>query len=242
MKTSNKILLGVLLVSFGLLASVQIALYVKYTNKDFTSAAKYNAFFRNYYALANIKHVRINSLAQCLVVFADSANLSIEKSNIHYVNFNVNGDTLILSAEHTNDTSYGYKLNMSPQNVTLYIPAGIDVRAYNSNIELKGSSNQAKNVSCNLDITNCSLYTRRGWYIDSLNRYFDTLTITARKKSEICLFHNDNFKAISVELDHSLINDYSAKIAALTVMPDTNSTVIISGQNLNKLNATAIRK
>ena len=45
MKTSNKILLGILLISFGYLACAQIALHIKYAKQDFTDPGKIQCFF-----------------------------------------------------------------------------------------------------------------------------------------------------------------------------------------------------
>ena len=124
MKTSNKILLGILLIGFGYLAYAQIALHIKYVNKDFTDPAKYNAFFYNEYKFNKVSHVRITGLAECNIIFSDSVKLSVEKSGINYVTFNISGDTLIVNGESHSDISANYKLNRSPQNVKLYLPAG----------------------------------------------------------------------------------------------------------------------
>src|SRR5437868_4424405 len=96
MKTSNKILLSILLVGFGYLAFAQIGLHIKYVNKDATAPAIFHAYFNDDYSFNNIKHVRITGIAQCHILYGDSVKLSVEKSNINYVRFTVIGDTLVL--------------------------------------------------------------------------------------------------------------------------------------------------
>jgi hypothetical protein len=241
MKTSNKILLGVLLIGFGYLAYAQIALHIKYVNNDFTDPEKYNAYFNDEYKFNHVNHVRITGLAECNIIFSDSVKLSVEKSDINYVKFNVSGDTLIVDGEYHSDISANYKLNRSPQNVRLYLPAGTDLFAFNSNINVKGKNKQDNGYSYRFDLTGCNLFTRYNNGIDSLARYFNSFIVTARKNSQVILFHNDHFKTLDVQLDHSLINDYHANIEQMNVATDSSSVVVITGRNINKLNSSVIK-
>ena len=237
MKTSNKILLGILLTGFGYLAYAQIALHIKYVNKDFTDPAKYNAFFYDEYKFNHVNHVRLTGLAECNIIFSDSVKLSIEKSDVNYVTFNVSGDTLIINGEYHSGISANQKLYRSPQNVKLYSPAGIDVLAFNSNINIKGNNKQDGGYSYHFDLTGCNLFTRYNNGIDSLDRYFDNLVINGGKDSQVILFRNDHFKTVDVALDHSMINDYHAKIERMNITTDSSSVVVVTGGNINKLNA-----
>jgi len=237
MKTSNKILLGILLTGFGYLAYAQIALHIKYVNKDFTDPAKYNAFFYDEYKFNHVNHVRLTGLAECNIIFSDSVKLSIEKSDVSYVTFNVRGDTLIINGEYHSGISANQKLYRSPQNVKLYSPAGIDVLAFNSNINIKGNNKHDSGYSYRFDLTGCNLFTRYNNGIDSLDRYFDNLVINEGKDSQVILFRNDHFKTVDVALDHSMINDYHAKIERMNITTDSSSVVVVTGGNINKLNA-----
>ena len=241
MKTSNKILLGILLTGFGYLAYAQIALHIKYVNKDFTDPAKYNAFFYDEYKFNHVNHVRLTGLAECNISFSDSVKLSIEKSEVNYVMFNVSGDTLIVNGEYHSGISANQKLYRSPQNIKLYFPAGIDLFALNSNINVKGSNKQDSGYSCRFDITGCNLFTRYNNGIDSLDRYFNILGVYARKNSQVILFHNDHFKTLDIALDHSMINDYHAKIERMNITTDSSSVVVVTGGNINKLNSAVIK-
>ena len=240
MKTSNKILLGILLTGFGYLAYAQIALHLKYVNKDFTDPAKYNAFFYKEHKFNHISHVRLNGLAECNISFSDTVKLSIEKSGVSYVTFNVSGDTLIVNGEVYADISANHKLYRSPQNVKLYFPAGIGVVALNSNINVKGNNRQ-DGYSYRFDLTGCNLFTRYNNGVDSLDRYFNNLVINAEKDSQVILFRNDHFKTVDVALDHSMINDYHAKIERMNITTDSSSVVVVTGGNINKLNSAVIK-
>ncbi|MEP6948727.1 MAG: hypothetical protein ABI863_05615 [Ginsengibacter sp.] len=242
MKTSNKILLGILLIGFGYLACAQIALHIKYINNDFTDPAKFNAHFNNQYTFHNVSHVRLTGLAECNIIFSDSVKLSVEKSGINYVKFAESGDTLIINDGSYSDISANSKLNRSPQNVKLYLPAGIDVFAINSNINVKGNNKNDNGYSYRFDLTGCNLFTRYNNGIDSLDRYFNNLTVHAGENSQVILFRNDHFKTLDMTLDHSMINDYHAKIEQMNIITDSSSFVVVTGGNITKVNARVIRK
>ena len=241
MKTSNKILLGILLIGFGYLAYAQIALHIKYVNKDFTDPAKYYSFFYDEYKFNNVRYVHITGLAECNIIFSDSVKLSVEKSGINYVKFNTINDTLIVNGESHSNISANSTLNRSPQNVRLYLPAGTGVVAINSNIKVKGNNKKDNGYSYRFDLTGCNLFTRYNNGIDSLDRYFDNLVINAGKNSQVILFHNDHFKTLDVTLDHSMINDYHAKIERMNITVDSTSAMVITGGNINKINPSVIK-
>jgi hypothetical protein len=241
MKTSNKILLGILLTGFGYLAYAQIALHIKYVNKDFTDPAKYNSFFNDEYKFNNVRHVRITGLAECNIIFSDSVKLLVEKSGINYIKFNTINDTLIVNGESYSNISANSTLNRSPQNVKLYLPAGTDLVAINSNINIKGNNKKDNGYSYRFDLTGCNLFTRYNNGIDSLDRYFDKLVVIAGKNSQVILFRNDHFKTIDITLDHSMINDYHAKIERMNITTDSSSVVVVTGGNINNLNPSFIK-
>jgi len=242
MKTSNKILLWLLLVVLGYMACAQIALHIKYVNKDTTDAATYNALIFDDYAFNNIKNIKVNGLSSCDIFFADSVKLFVEKSVISYARFRVSGDTLILYGVYSGGSLADNRFYMSPQRVKLYMPAHINVYALNANIYVRGAGDSNHIHSCRFDIANSGLYTRLFYGADSLDRYFDTLSVTARNNSFVSLFKNDHFNMLNVNLDHSLINDFHAKIQQSAIAADSNSAVVLGGENITKLNSTAIKK
>ena len=241
MKTSNKILLGILLTGFGYLACAQIVLHIKYVNNDYTDPTKYGAFFYDEYKFSNVRHVRLTGLAQCNVNFSESVKLSIEKSGVNYSTFNVRTDTLVIDGEYHSDISANHKLYSSPQNVKLYLPAGIDLVAVNSNIDIRGNNKPDSGYSYRFNLTGCNLFTRYNNGIDSLDRYFNILNVNAGKNSQVILFRNDHFRTVDVALDHSMINDYHAKIDRMNITTDSSSVVVVTGGNINKLNSSVIK-
>src|SRR6185295_11691831 len=99
------------------------ALHIKYANRDFTDPEKYNTFFYDEYKFNNVKHIIIKGLAACEVISSDSIKLSVERSGINYIKFNISADTLIVFGGYPAERSADYKLNSSPQNLRLFLPA-----------------------------------------------------------------------------------------------------------------------
>jgi hypothetical protein len=242
MKTSNKILLGFLLVGFGFLAATRIRLHVKYTHNDYVTPEQYNSSFYDEYTLSDIKHVRLLGVAQCQVIPSNSTKLQVEKSGMSYIKFNVSRDTLFIHGEFPADHPSGIKVNRNSQGVKVYLPRGINIYAINSDIEVLGNKTAVDGGSWHFDINSCILNSRENnLYSDSVNRYFDTLSVNA-KYSRVMLFRYDHFKAVNVRLDHSLIEDRKATIGQVNLITDSSSILNISGGNINKLNSTIIGK
>jgi hypothetical protein len=241
MKTSNKILLGLLLCAFGYLTFAQITLHVKYENNDLISTEQYNAHFYDEHPFENIKHINITSLAMCEILPSATVKLSVEKSSIQYVQYKVAGDTLVITGQYPTTHSANSILNSSPQNVRLYMPPGVPVQATRANLNVGGNKAMANAGTFNFNLDNCNLFTRYHFYADSVNRYFNSFIIAAKNQSRIEFYHNDHFKVIQAQLAYSSINDYGAKIEQMNITPDSNSTIIVSGPNVNKLNTSTIR-
>ncbi len=241
MKTSNKILLGFLLAGFGFIAAAQIGLHVKYVHKEYITPEQYITSFYDEYKLPNIKHVRLMGTAACKIIPSDITELKIEKSSIAYKKFDVSGDTLFIYGEYPSSHASSIKLNRMAQNVRLYVPGAVDVYAINSDIEVQGGQTVDKGASWHFTINNSVLNSREGSTLDSVNRYFDTLSVVAQN-SQVLLFHSDHFKAVNVQFDHSLIDDRKAEIGQVNITTDSTSVIIVSGRNMNKLNSIIIKK
>src|SRR5205085_520864 len=98
-----------------------------------------------------------------------------EKSSFKYASFHVSGDTLVVSGEYPAGRTANYKLNRSPQDIKLYLPARSDIAVLNSNVQVKGHRIAADRQSWHFTLSGSNLFTRYNGGIDSLERYFDTL-------------------------------------------------------------------
>ncbi|HWB28308.1 MAG TPA: hypothetical protein VG738_22705 [Chitinophagaceae bacterium] len=242
MKKSNKILLTLSLGIFGFLATSQVILHYKYVNKKATPYGKFEAFFYNEYKPVGIHHVMIEDIARIQLLQADSEKLLIEKSDLQYASYKTSGDTLIIKGYNPAEHGLNYRPNYSPQDIKLFMPAGDDVYAINSTVSLRGAGVSAKASSWHVKLYNSGFYTRLDNYTDSVDRYFDTVFVDAASKSGVFLYRNDKFKNINARLDSSLINDDKAKIDSIHILTDSNSTVIVNGNNIFKLNTSVIKK
>ncbi|HVX51747.1 MAG TPA: hypothetical protein VHB48_16415 [Chitinophagaceae bacterium] len=242
MKTSNKILLVLFLSIFGFIVITEALLSAKYGKNDYTPEDEFNTYYYYQQNFINIHHVYLNGLAQCQVYTADTTKLMLEKASLSYAEFYVHADTLFVKGVKQHSLDAEGKAVHSPQEVRLYIPASTTITAINSNIGVDGDKPVTLIKPRTIILNNSNLYTRYYSNRDSVNRYFDTLTVFAKNKSGVYLFHNDYFKKIDIVLDSSIFNDSNAKIDDLHITADTSSTVVVNGTNIPKLNAPAIGK
>lgn len=227
---------------FGFLITEQVILRYKYLNSDITPVEKFDAWYYEEYKLPPVKHVRIEGIADCQVYTAPSGKLLLEKRAQHYADYTIAGDTVILKNYIAAQHDANYKLTHSPQEIILYVPAGCDITVKNSTISLKGDTISSKAVAYHITLDYSEVYTRSYSYRDTVNRYFDTMLITATNKSGVLLDKNDFFTGVDVQLQNSFINDLKAKIGNIHVLADSNSTVVVNGNNITKLNPAGIRK
>jgi len=238
MKTSNKILLVFFIVTIGFLLGTRALLYNRYINKKYTPEEAFNTYFYRQYNLPQVKHVHIENIAECQLLTAAAPKLMVEKNGSRYASYEIHSDTLLVKGYTGIGQDDNYKLNRSPQEIKLYLPAGVDITAVKSNISVKGDTVQTNAAPFHIALNYSTLNTRIYFFRDTVNRYFDTMFITAKNRSGIYFTRHDFFKGANITLDSSEINDGNATINGFTVMAGKSSTVVATGNNITKLNTT----
>jgi len=242
MKTSNKILLVFLIAGFGYLTTSRVWLYNKYIHHETTTEEVFNNYYYAQYNLPVIKHARIENIAECDIYLSASPKLMMQKNGTRYASYTIHGDTLIVQGYKDQGLDDNTKLNRSPQEVNLYLPPGVDIIASRSNIGLRGNITQAAAIPYRITLDYSTLNTRVHFFRDTVNRYFDTVYVTAKNKSGIYFSKHDFFNHVYTRLDSSEISDGRATINNLTVSSDSSSVVIATGNNITKLNIAASNK
>lgn len=241
MRTSNKIIAAILLAVFGYLTVAQVALHAKYADNKYITPDEYESKFYNQYKLAGINHVYVEDIAECHILPADAVKLSLEDGPVNYVSYTIHGDTLNVLGVYAEIHLNNKPRYNSSQDVRLYLPTGTDVRALNSNIDVKGNKEGVIPRSYRFTLDNCTLYTRMNSFKDSLNRYFDTIAVNARNNSRVELYQCEHIKMLNVSLYTSVIDDRYAQIGHITLIADRKSIVVLSGDNIKNLNSTIIK-
>jgi len=241
MKTSNKIILGILLVGFGSLMAAQLALHKKIEDNSYITTPIYEDMFYSQYNPIGIKHVYIYNIAACKIFPADTLKLAFENGVVQYAKYNVAGDTLRITGVYAQGAPGGFRLYRSSQDVRLYLPTGIPVLAVNSNIDVRGTTKQSSARNYSFDLNNSGIDSRLNAYKDSVHRYFDTITINAHHNSGAYFYICDYVKTLNITLDTSVIYDNYAPIGQINLVAKRKSTVVLSGDNLTNLNSTIIK-
>lgn len=236
MKTSNKILLVFFIVGFGFLLGTRVVLYSRYVNNKYTPEADFNAYYYAQYSLPQVKYVRIENIAECQLFTSAAPKLMVQKNGSRYASYAVHGDTLIVKGYVGHEQDDNYKLNRSPQEIKLYLPAGADITAIKSNIGVRGDTLKANAAPMHIVLDYSSLNTRMYFFRDTVNRYFDTLFVTAKNRSGVYFSRHDFFKGAHIILDSSVIDDGRATINNYKVAASNGSVVVATGNNITKLN------
>lgn len=227
MKTSNKILLGILMVCFGFFISSHLILHGKYVRKEFVLPAKADAFFFHEHTLPIIHYVQLNRLDGCELISSDTAKLLIEKSPFNTIDYRVSGDTLFVNG------SDKWARWATPR-VKLYIPQVKSFIVTDCNVNIKGNRDSTDRRNYHFELNNGHLFTRYYFTDSAFNKYFDTLSINARNSSEVVLNKRDYYKLIDVNLDNSAFLEKNAKREKINITADSTSIVVTGGKDYNR--------
>jgi hypothetical protein len=241
MKTSNKIILGILLVGFGCMAAAQLSLHKKYVDNEYITNPAYEDMFYSQYKPQGIKHVVIQNIAACQILPSDTLKLAFENGVVQYAKYSIVGDTLHIKGVYTQGAPNGFRLFRSSQDVRLYLPTGIPVQAENSNLAVQGVTKQSSARNYSFDLSNSGLNSRMYSYKDSVHRYFDTINVNAYNYGGVYLYECDHVNTLNITLDTAGVNDNGAQIAHINVLTKRKATVVLSGDNLKNLNSTVIK-
>jgi len=227
MKTSNKILLGILIVCFGFFITAHLILHGKYVRKEFVSPSNAGAFFFHEHPLPVFHYVRLNRLGDCELISSDTAKLLIEKSPFNTVDYHISGDTLVVNGSDKWD-------RWATPRVKLYIGQIKAFTVTDCYINIKGDRDSSDRRNYRFNLNNGHLFTRYYFTDSAVNKYFDTLLVKATNNSEVVLNKRDYFKAIHIQLNNSAFQDKNAKREKMNITADSSSVVVTGGKDYNR--------
>jgi hypothetical protein len=237
MKTSNKILLGVLLAFMLILTGIHLALYAKYKSGDFVSA-KEMADEMGRRPLPPIKHVSITGLTNCyLIAHGEQPLIEINEPYKSRIAYKVIGDTLIVTGDSTG-TKESYDRGIRNNTlVNLILPATASVQLAYGTLRLSGGDDSAHAPSYSIELANAHVAIIER-YPPETNVFFNRLDVVTNASS----IDLDNYAAINelhVRSRSSYLNSRQALIRQMTIDADSSSSVVLSGKNLKNLTTTA---
>jgi hypothetical protein len=245
MKTSNKILLTLILLGFGIFTAVHLTLYAKYKNDDITTERMLlNKWFTKY-NLQTPTYLSVKSFENIIIIPSDSFYFELQKQPNGKAGYKVIHDSLFTGPDQvqlkSNDGRIITALNapvkpLGTQQLNLYCPTISKINIEDANIFFRGSTDPAR-VDFNIKISNCSFnFSNRITYDTSYsNRFYDDITIHA-KKSYIELNKKVVIKNLTVSLDDaSQLQDNKSMIENIYLNCGDKSAVHLSGENLKKV-------
>lgn len=238
MRTSNKIVLGIILAPLVALSSLHVALFAKYKSGNYVSmkTVQQDRFDRP--ALKNIDNIEVYGLENFSITPADSFAIEIEKSKYGHLHYTVKGNSLVIHGDsiiqHPDGTTDVMRSN---ENVNLYLPSVKNIIADNSDVRLKGSKDSSKAGSYHFSLLHAAGFKieENGWQ-DSTYKYFKGLTIHADHSANIEIPAYTHIAELNLTMLESQFIDNDAQIGKLTIDVDKKSSVTLKGDNLKKLN------
>ncbi|HVZ55585.1 MAG TPA: hypothetical protein VG870_02915 [Chitinophagaceae bacterium] len=235
MKTSNKILVGVLVFALAFLTAVHLVIYARYkAGRYVTSRHLREERFDSYPATGNLLLVSLAGLDNVTLVPSDTPRVEIEKgaSGRPHLQFgdgvlSLRGDTLVSSP------AGGMQRIKSYRQVVVYLPSGVPVQADFCGLTLMGSADSLHapgNHSVKLNETDFHI----GWVNRDLpgGNYFDSLQVDPATRSSVDIYSGATLRSLTINLSAANLDDNQARIGRIYLQADTSSTIKLSGANL----------
>ncbi len=238
MRTSNKLILGILIGPLLILTLLNLALYAKYKAGNYVSfkSVQEDRFIRM--SLPNISHIAVYGLENVRIVSSDSLKLEIEKDSRGHLHYAIKGDSLIIHGDSVITRYNGTTdVERSYQDVNLYLPiAPATILADNSGITVKGTKDSVKAASYYFSVVNNATVKVDQDGDDTTHVYFKGLTIHASHAAGIELTAATRINDLQLTMIESPFADNGASIDKLTIEADKKSSVFLKGDNLQKVN------
>ncbi|MBO9200920.1 MULTISPECIES: hypothetical protein [Niastella] len=227
MKTSNKLLLGIFLTIIILTTVVQMMVYAKYKRGEFTAFKREQFTPMTILQVPAARFISLKGLGNCAIKPSETFKLEIQKDIARFIKCHVANDTLFV-----NDSRFTeYEIEKGTRNnglVNIYLPASVQLKGGYSTFRICGTSDSTLAPSYTISLKNCFLYPENNSaYFNQLNIYSESSRIDLNRRA---VFHD-----LNLQLTDSRLADNSATISKLTMESDNNSSIELSGKNINAL-------
>lgn len=233
MRTSNKILTGLILTAILLFASLFITVRVKYANGAIVKRDRVNSWSDVHRLKETIKSISISRLNNIMIIPSDSARLEIWKDGKGDVKWRlengvlyVEGDTTKNDKHNGNYIAYGH--------IELFIPNVDSIHANKSHIVVKniadsGSLKPAYNIQ--LDETELAFESNHRSEKPTL---YDAIKVNAGKGSALRFEGWIHVNTLQANLIDSRLEEGNTDFNKLSIQTDSVSSIALKGQNLRK--------
>ncbi len=232
MRTSNKIILGIFLTPLLILTMIHLTLFAKYKSGNYIAMKTVTEDRFERLALTHIISVSVYGLNNFTVIPSDTTKLEIEKDH-NRLSYVVNGDSLVVRGDTANAAQN--KSNRNYQAVNIYLAPGTAIKASNSAVLLRGSKDSLKAWSYSIALNSSSSFSI-GEHAGSEPVYINELAIAATGGSNIELTGSSRINTLQLHLQNTEFTDNGASVNHLSIIADKKSVVVLTGDNLARVN------
>jgi hypothetical protein len=228
MKKSNKLLLVGFLTVILLITAINITIYAKYKNGDYTI---YNA--EDYLkppsmeSFPNIKFISIRNVQGATIRFGDVAQ--VEKENENRVQYALYGDTLLITGRGRSNQL------VVRERVAFTLPYNATLSVFNSDVSFKTDKKSAE--------INTAIYLQKSAALFSATEsplQFEYIKVQASDSSIVTFHGNTQVNNLEVQLSKSSIEYGDGNLGQLSIMTDSVSRISLQTKHLLKAKITTI--
>jgi hypothetical protein len=238
MKTSNKILIGTLVVVVLLFTAIHFALKRKYNKGEYT--VQQSESKKDSITIKPVRFVKLSGLDNVVLVPSYSYRIEVEKNMPSYFKYFVSGDTLVIRGDTTNssDPNGNKDQRRVYQEISLHLPQMAMIEAENSSLSVTGKMDSAETGIMKFDLTRARLFFTNHYNNNDTAQYFGNVSITAKGRSEVEFSANTvHFNQLNIDLQKSTFRDNEmGDIRQFSLGADDSSLVQVGGANFQKLN------
>jgi hypothetical protein len=219
MKTSNALLLLLLIISISFISSIPVVVNLKLRSRDFEldkDAGRYD--LRKF---GTIKFISLKGLGNSILIPSDSMAVEIATGQGENIRTSRSGDTLFISC--ISRTRSGLNI----PDCKVYVPAVERIVCTDSHIELKGSFSREGARSYEVDLINSQLVLQgKDTQMAPAWQFFDHLVVTGRDSSEISISPELQIRKLSlVNVRHTMIDGSRVVIDEINTTYDPKAIV-----------------
>ncbi|RYG05457.1 MAG: hypothetical protein EOO02_03790 [Chitinophagaceae bacterium] len=232
MKTSNKILLTVLILVLITFTAVQLTLSSKYKNGQYTTV-NVNAG-RDSVTIKPVRFIKLKGLDNVVIVPSYAYRLEIQKEMPSYFRYTVVGDTLIV----TGDTSFPNERRRTYEEVSIHVPQMKLIQAENCTVNVTGKLDSVETGLMRFELIQSRMFFTNHYNQKNAQQYFGEVFIKAKQNSEIDFGASTiSFKTFACELESSTLRDNQfGKVDKFMVKASDSSSLQLTGSSLQRLN------
>lgn len=239
MRTSNKILLGLLLTTILVFTSLFAAVRIKYSNGDIvTSKEGINNTWSNVQQVKEpFKSVRIEGMGNLMIIPADSVRLEIWKDGPG-AQWKVKDGVLHISPDPSVKGN-GQSAPKSWTHVELFLPKMDSIAVIYSEVTLRNIADSGKlQPSFNLYLDFSELAIENG-RLEHQPAFYDKLKVNVTNSSSLRIREGVRVNELEARFIGSRLEEDNTEFGKISIQVDTSSNIQLKGKNLRKATITS---